>query len=370
MTGTRRARIGALEVGLLLLVVVSAVRLLTGERADRPALEVDYDGVDTTAPDMAWLADSVWINKASPSRLRKAGFSYYHVSQILYLRSRGFCFSTTDEILGLPHADTALVTGLAPRISFARPDQSATVTDLAYLVGQQFERRRYAPLATYPSHTKDFSPRIPLFAADSLTLAEAGITAAAWDTLRHYQRGFVLRGSMTLDSLVALAPSSLADVLRANSSPRGGFARREAEKSEEMVAQIAKVELNGATVEQLVGVPGIGQKTAEAIVELRRRLGGFVAREQLREVWYLAEGDRYDRVVGFVTVDSMSVVRVNVNAANDTRMRRHPYFPSVVVARMGQVRLQNGGRKLSRRDVERCVSGVELSPYFWSYVEY
>ncbi len=45
-----------------------------------------------------------------------------------------------------------------------------------------------------------------------------------------------------------------------------------------------KVNINSATVEQLVEVPGVGESTASRIVEKRKELGGFKSIDDLLEV--------------------------------------------------------------------------------------
>ncbi|MEK8129373.1 helix-hairpin-helix domain-containing protein [Paenibacillus filicis] len=45
-----------------------------------------------------------------------------------------------------------------------------------------------------------------------------------------------------------------------------------------------KLDLNRATAEQLVALPGIGPSKAQAILELRKKLGGFRSVDQLKQV--------------------------------------------------------------------------------------
>jgi competence protein ComEA len=51
----------------------------------------------------------------------------------------------------------------------------------------------------------------------------------------------------------------------------------------------ATVNLNTATVEQLMTLPGIGQKTAELIVQYRTKSGGFKKIEELMNVKGIGE---------------------------------------------------------------------------------
>lgn len=314
----------------------------------------------------------VHVNTDGPRRLRKAGFSYYHISQIMYLRSCGYAFRTDSDLLTLRYADTALVTRLSPRLDFTAPDSAmADVADLA----QVFQRRGYrTSYQEWDRQTgyerRTYSPRIPFFAADSATLAEAGMSPDAWDTLAAYQRDYVLRGSMALDSLTSISAANLATRLRQNASPRKPLFTKVDMVDNNATAPIMPVDINTATREELLEIKGIGEKSADAIIDLRRRLGGFVSVSQIKDLWTFSTPERYDAVAPFLTASPNAVRRINVNAANDTRLRRHPYFPALLANRIAQLRLQKGGKKLDRADVEHCVEGIEVSEFFWEYVGY
>ncbi len=58
---------------------------------------------------------------------------------------------------------------------------------------------------------------------------------------------------------------------------------------EPAAAQKATVNLNTATVDQLMTLPGIGQKTAERILEYRTKSGGFKKIEELMNVKGIGE---------------------------------------------------------------------------------
>ena len=52
----------------------------------------------------------------------------------------------------------------------------------------------------------------------------------------------------------------------------------------------SRLELNAATLEELIALPGIGEKTAQAILDERERLGGFAYAEDLLLVKGIGEG--------------------------------------------------------------------------------
>ena len=66
-------------------------------------------------------------------------------------------------------------------------------------------------------------------------------------------------------------------------------------------ANLKKIDLNKATEEDLVALPGIGIKTARAIVAYRKVIGGYKSLEQLRLV--RGVGDKvYDCLKDLVTI--------------------------------------------------------------------
>ena len=360
MYSERLVRDGLVALVVLLVVFVCALRLC--RRGDVRIVRQESMG------SVAASADScvARINVDGPRRLRKAGLSYYHISQIMYLRSCGYAFRGVGDLLAMPYADSVLLTSIAPMLDFSSSGSSLDLSEVAYLVRRS--RGAWSPVGCdsgYGGRPRPVRiPRIPLFAADSAALAEAGMSAQAWDTLAAYQRSAIIRGSMPLDSLTSISPRALAEALRERSTPRRGFApAAESGKAYDVV------ELNSATLEQLEALPGVGAKTAEAILDFRRRLGGYVSVSQISGLWPITPS-RFEEMRGYLTVSPGRVAKVNVNAPNDTRLRRHPYFPALIAARIAQMRLREGGRRLGRADVEKCAEGVELSEFFWDYVEY
>lgn len=361
MFSERPVRGGVASLMAVILVCVLVTRFCRPE----PVRIVRYDVV--TSDSATGFDGSVRVNADGPRRLRKAGFSYYHISQIMYLRTFGCAFRSAEDLLALPYADSAFVASIAPDIDFSCPDTCLSLSEVSYLLLEKWKGRdswRHYDDKEPGRPSRLYFPRIPLFAADSATLAEAGMSAASWDTLAAYQRSFILHGSMPLDSLVSLSPRALAEALLSRSTPRGGFTPAAVD-----VKTYDVVDLNSATREQLEAMPGVGAKTAEAILDFRRRLGGYVSVRQLRGLWPVTD-ERYEKLRDYFVVAPGGAVPVNVNAPNDTRLRRHPYFPPLLAARIGQMRLRADGRKLSREDVEKCADGVELSEFFWDYVAY
>lgn len=355
----RRLWDGYAVVALLALVAFVAVEVANRLVPRGAPSVVDDLPADSTsvAPAGVWRgADTLCVNTASPYALRRAGFSYFHIAGILYARERGFVFRSVDDLRGLRHADTALLARVGPLLSFD------TLRSVA-----PFARRRKSSPGYADARRERWTPRprrVPLFLADSAEMALAGMSIEAWDTLSAWQSAYVLSGSMPVDSLVSLGADELARELAGRAVARRGIDVSEVGGE---VETAPLVDINVATADDLVAVPGIGRTTAERIVEFRARLGGYVSPLQLTGVWPIT-AETFAMMEPYLTADSSRVVPVNVNSSNDTRMRRHPYFPPLLVARIWQLKMEAGGGRLGEEDVRRCAEGIDLDPFFWHYV--
>lgn len=65
---------------------------------------------------------------------------------------------------------------------------------------------------------------------------------------------------------------------------------------------IDKINLNTATKEELTLIDGIGEKYAEAIIEMREKLGGYSSAEQLLNVDGIGE-KLFNKIKDFVKVE-------------------------------------------------------------------
>jgi competence protein ComEA len=85
------------------------------------------------------------------------------------------------------------------------------------------------------------------------------------------------------------------------------------------------VEINTADTNALIALYRIGPTMARRIVEYRERLGGFLALEQLTEIYGFDEDILYD-LKGKITVNA-SLARIwNVNTVTLDELKTHPYF--------------------------------------------
>lgn len=87
-----------------------------------------------------------------------------------------------------------------------------------------------------------------------------------------------------------------------------------------------KVNINTADAKELTNLKGINsEKYAEIIVKYRAELGGFVKKEQLKEVWNL-KIETYNEFVNQVELGNTFPQQLNINKATVEELKIHPYI--------------------------------------------
>lgn len=126
------------------------------------------------------------------------------------------------------------------------------------------------------------------------------------------------------------------------------------------------LELNSADTFDLQRLRGIGPAFARRITQYRARLGGFLHKEQLLEVWGMDQS-RYNGVKQYVTVDAEKITKINLNQATFKQMMAHPYMPFELAKEIAVLRTKRKGT-LSLGEIMALaamdtLSRVRLVPY-------
>ncbi len=101
------------------------------------------------------------------------------------------------------------------------------------------------------------------------------------------------------------------------------------------------VELNDADSAGLTAIDGIGGAFAKRIIYYRERLGGFIAKEQLKEVFGIDEL-KYDEIKNQVKVDAARIRKININTITFDKLRLMPYLNYKLVNAIVEYRKQHG----------------------------
>lgn len=89
--------------------------------------------------------------------------------------------------------------------------------------------------------------------------------------------------------------------------------------------EIETVYLNTADTLQLMNLPEIGPYFARNITDYREKLGGYINKEQLLEI-YGFDSVRYEIISPYIILDSVGIRKVKVNHDNFKTLLRHPYI--------------------------------------------
>lgn len=128
----------------------------------------------------------------------------------------------------------------------------------------------------------------------------------------------------------------------------------------------ARIDLNAIDSAGLTCLPGIGPWTAQKIMRYRVELGGFVSIEQLDEIQGIADSLSQ----WFTVTDTIPVIRIRVNEASVSELRRHPYMNfyqarAIVELRRERGKVQGPGQlslleEFTEQDLERLLPYLDF----------
>ncbi len=127
------------------------------------------------------------------------------------------------------------------------------------------------------------------------------------------------------------------------------------------------VNVNTATEEEMISVPGIGPYFAKRILAYRDLLGGYAYKEQMLEVYNL-DYEKFEKFDSFIIVDASEVRKFNINRATRDELKAHPYFSFSVANSIVKMREQRGGYKKIEELKESELINAELFEKLKPYV--
>jgi competence ComEA-like helix-hairpin-helix protein len=123
----------------------------------------------------------------------------------------------------------------------------------------------------------------------------------------------------------------------------------DSDKRYKSVKEILVIELNSADTFELQRLRGIGPSFAKRIIKYRERLGGYLEKSQLLEIFGM-DTAKYNGIKDHLTVNPDSIRKINLNSVTFKELLSHPYFPFEVTKNI----------MIYRKDHKRFVVTEEL----------
>ncbi|MBR3427553.1 MAG: helix-hairpin-helix domain-containing protein [Bacteroidales bacterium] len=129
------------------------------------------------------------------------------------------------------------------------------------------------------------------------------------------------------------------------------------------------VDLNTVDSTTLVELPQIGPYTAVRIIEFREKLGGFIDKEQLRDVKGIDDA-RFAAIQPYINLGAVEIRKIDVNRADFKTLVHHPYLNYEQVKRIVNQREKRGMIKNWAQLEELIKEEGEVNPLLEQYVKY
>jgi competence ComEA-like helix-hairpin-helix protein len=116
------------------------------------------------------------------------------------------------------------------------------------------------------------------------------------------------------------------------------------ESFKKQAKQITLINLNTADTTEFMKIYGIGAFYAKQIIRYREKLGGYLTKEQLFEVWKMTT-EAYDKIKDHVFISEKDVKRININSVTIEELKVHPYLKWNQANSIVKMRIQRNGFK-------------------------
>lgn len=304
-------------------------------------------GEDSVAE--AVVTDTLHVNYANVTQLSAFGFKSAPIVNILKYRDAGGWIRDEEHLLSIRGIDSALVEQKSALLVYDAPLTGSRYVD--YSVPK--ERPRYK------------AKRISLYYSSVDTLLRLGISRRIIDSLLDYRKRYIVRGSMSVDTLRAITPEIFSYVMESHISERIVWVRDSLRKKQDK--EVLLVDINKADEEQLCKVRGIGEKTARRIIERRGVLGGFIDVEQLKEI-SIIDTVRYNQIVPQVTVGKRHIKTIKINEVTQEELLAHPYMRKELGRAL--LRLRYRHKRLTREMAEPLFTDSKKDRYMLEYIQF
>ena len=140
---------------------------------------------------------------------------------------------------------------------------------------------------------------------------------------------------------IFVIPPQLYDLIKDSLVFSKRFEAAEKQPYANFEKKIQSVELNTASKQDLIDLPGIGEYLADKIISYRERLGGFIQKEQLLEIKKI-DIELYSKLEQHLIIDAGIIIKMNINLSDAEVFKSHPYMNWNIANSIVKMRIQIG----------------------------
>jgi len=106
-----------------------------------------------------------------------------------------------------------------------------------------------------------------------------------------------------------------------------------------------KIDVNTADAKELTNLKGIySEKYSAIIIKHRDQLGGFISKEQLKDVWNMTP-ETYEGFINQIVIGKYEPKNININSSSAQQLKSHPYIDWKTANAIYKYRKVNGQYK-------------------------
>lgn len=208
---------------------------------------------------------------------------------------------------------------------------------------KKFEKRNYS---NYYSKKKKYKAPVSKFNPNNYSLSDwmnlglsekQSVVVLKFTSRGIYSEQDLKRIFVIPDILFELIRDSVVYPERFQNSPNQESFKKQAK-------QITLINLNTADTTEFMKIYGIGAFYAKQIIRYREKLGGYITKEQLFEVWKMTP-EAYDKIKDHVFISEKDVKRININSVTIEELKVHPYLKWNQANSIVKMRIQRNGFK-------------------------
>ncbi len=246
-------------------------------------------------------------NTATQEELAELGLTGKLINTILKYRSKGGKFRKPEDFRKIWGLSASEYQRLEPYLVIGSKKQTFPNDDM------ENQHNKTEPFTFDPNTASQ----------DSLQLV--GIPSKIAAQIIHYrEKGGKFKGKTDLKKIYSF-PEVLYDELepyiKISTIVSPTWTENKHQRSQKVYS--GNIEINSATFEKWMELPGVGPTIASKIVRFREKLGGFTSVEQLRETYGLQ--DSVFQKIRKHLILNQGVQKININAVNLEVLSAHPY---------------------------------------------